>query len=318
MIGLTLFGCQNQRDIQPIDKLTFTKNIVKDVARDNEVSALAKNLAFSMSSTDVRKFIKKNAILQFDGDYNFLIETTKNDAVHAEINGRLESVSFGSILMGLEGHSGRITNDGKIDDLISENPLLQVAIPELEEVGDAETWDAENEIPLVAYLPSDYDESIENFLIPAYDVDGNEFLLNSSEDPERLIIVISDNERLFAIPKSASSNERAETLPVIDDCPIVAAPYYESSEYFYYSKDDVYTNLNECNGGGGSGGGGTGGGSSGCDRETNNDRDYLNKAKFKDYGTIRQVESWASGKPEVRMIVSFAQANISSGYNFTG
>ncbi len=86
--------------MKPIDEIAFTKNIMKDVERDNEVSAIAKNLAFNMSNADVRKFIKEKALLQFDGDYNFLIETTKNAAVNAEINGRLESVSFGSILSG--------------------------------------------------------------------------------------------------------------------------------------------------------------------------------------------------------------------------
>lgn len=316
--GRFLIACQeSESDVTSMEEITLEKNLVKDESRDLLVANLAQNLAGGLQNESVRSFIKEKTIEQFDGDYNFLIEESKNQEVLTEENGRVSVKTFGEVLAsGIGSNSGGSTS---IDlDVLGElHPLLQVALPQLA-LDSAESWNIKNETLLVAFLPSDYDESTSE-TIPAYDAEGNYFELSAKEEPNELVLVISDNERLIAIPKKAASKSgRVAPVPV-DECLKAATPYFENETHSYYLKDDAYPIINDCHGGGGGGtGGGTGGGSNSCDRETNNDRDYLNKAMFKDYGTIRQVESWASGKPEVRMIVSFAQANSSSGFNFTG
>lgn len=321
-VGLLFFTACSDIHNENIDSKLITKSLQKNELRDQAVQLLAQNLAFNLTNPELRNYLKEKSTQQFDGDYNFLIETPKNDQIAFNENGRISSVRFGDI-MGRESTNARLKNSSFIDSLTAIYPLLQIAIPELENVGDAETWNSETEIPLVAFLPSDFDESDNTAVIPAYDFEGNYFELSSNEEPDRLTIVISDNERLLALERPTESLiGRIQEFPLIDECPIMQEAYFESETHFYYFKDDVYPILNECSGGGSTGGGSTGGGSTGgtatCPRETNTKYDYINKAKFKDYGTIRQVESWASGKPEVRMIVSFARNQSSSNFNFTG
>lgn len=93
-------------------------------------------------------------------------------------------------------------------------------------------------------------------------------------------------------------------------CPILEHPYFETTDYAYYFKEDIYSQMRLCQapiGGGGGSGGNPGSGQHGCDRdEVNNKRDFIHKARFKDKDALRGVESWASGQPEVRLFVAYA------------
>ena len=103
-------------------------------------------------------------------------------------------------------------------------------------------------------------------------------------------------------------------------------PFTEDANYLYYDRNDfarLIEPIDDCDGGGDDGGddgggGGTGGGTTTCDRETNSENDYINKAMFKDYGTLRQVEKWVSGNPEVRLFVTFAKSNVNPNFIFSG
>ena len=63
-------------------------------------SKVALNLAKSLGDLEIRDFIKKNAIKQFDGDFNFLIEVTKENQVSVSENGRVASLHFGDVISG--------------------------------------------------------------------------------------------------------------------------------------------------------------------------------------------------------------------------
>ena len=100
---------------------------------------LAQNLAASLVNSEVRNFLKEKTVQQFDGDYNFLIENSKEDQITTTSNGRTESVTFGQLLAGASSNSSARQSATFLDSLSELYPLLQVAIPELE-VGDAESW----------------------------------------------------------------------------------------------------------------------------------------------------------------------------------
>ncbi|MEM9340310.1 MAG: hypothetical protein AAGA66_16365 [Bacteroidota bacterium] len=307
--GLLFSACQDHttEEISVDETTPNTKTIVKDDFKDQISTKLAKNLASGLVNIETRNFLKQKTIQQFDGDYNFLIENSKNDQITTNSNGRTTTLTFGEILAG--SNSGARESDDFLRSINDLYPLMQVAIPELE-VGDAKTWDTETTPLLVAFIPSNYDESNENTIISAYDFEGNHYELKSNEEPDQLVVVISENERLIAIPKSEDTpgGSRTNGTKRIGTCPILMDPYHESETHLYYFKEDVYPILNGCAGGGG-GGGGTGGSGSGssdkCDREKNSDKkDHLLQAKFKDKGALRQVENWLSGKPEVTLYLS--------------
>ena len=310
---LLLFSaCQDglNESIEP-EELSHQKILAKDHERDDIASQIAQNLASSLTNSEVRHFIKQKAIEQFDGDYNFLIETTKNEQISTSVNGRSTGLSFGEILgSGGFNASGRVNSNDLVNMVSSEHPLMQVSIPQLEEI-DAESWDTDSHTPLVAFVPSDYDESSNTATIPAYDEQGNVFHLSVIDEPTELVVVVSDNESILPIEKSLVSNGRTEGFPVYEECAIMATPYHESETHLYYFKEDIYPIIDSCHSGGDSGRSGGSGGSSGsgnsCDRETKNSRDRLLKARFRSKSAIREVERWFWGKPEMYVLITTAK-----------
>jgi hypothetical protein len=287
-------------------------------ARDIQLSGLARNLAASMESAEVRSFIKAKAKTQFDGDYNFLLETTKELSINASSGAR----TFSDFITGLD--RGLVTekeSEDLLTELSADYPLIQVAVPELN-VGTVEEWDIQSHIPLVGYIPSNFQEGVAGSIIPAYDSEGNYYELDGAKEPDQLVVIISENERLITVDNN-NNQGRLEAPYLDDECQMQRIyPFHKSTSHTYYFRSQHFSMMNELILCGGGGGGGTGGGGSGdtntCSRENDSRKDYINKAMFKDYGTLRQVESWTAGKPEVRLIVTFAQPLVSSGFFFSG
>ena len=146
-------------------------------------------------------------------------------------------------------------------------------------------FDFESNPSLVTFLPEGYDDMTETQLT-AYDEDGKEYILSSKVEPEIPVIVVGENERIIAVPKTDNANTRSVT------------PYYETDKYLYYMKIDDSSLVIE----GGSGGSNT---PKNKKRDSNDLEDYITKAKFKDQGALRHYEAWTNGRPEVRVDVIF-------------
>jgi hypothetical protein len=69
-------------------------------------------------------------------------------------------------------------------------PNLQVSVPI-----HCEEWDTENYIPLVAFVPYDFQEQTHDSIC-AYDIYGNKHMLSSLDPPEDPVIVVSPSERI--------------------------------------------------------------------------------------------------------------------------
>lgn len=281
---------QNEQEIIP-DVLTPAEYTT---ARDKVAISFAKNLATALKQPSVRKFIKDETTKQFDGDYNFLFGTHKNHTIAIESsNGRVAEMSVKDILFGQEATNGRSNGNDFLDSLTELYPLLQIAIPELADAS-AETWDAENEIPLIAVLP----ENVEGIgTVTAYDFEGNTYQLDVNNEPDRPVMVISANERLVGVSKN--TNGRIE-------CPIMQEAYYSTTTTDYYLAEPYYEEINLCQGGGG--GGGSGGGSGGgcsctCDRDCKNTKDELVDVKFHTMAVLRDAEKWLWCRIELRAII---------------
>lgn len=276
------------------DRLMTEENSLKDYL----ASKVAMNIASSIGDPNVLDFMKKKADEKFDGDYNFLIERSKDESlgkIDDDSNKRL--TTFGSVVSGFAPSDKRVllqTNDF-LDSLAKFHPLLQVFIPEFSE----ENHRIHGTDYLVAYVP----RNMENNVIPAYDKSGNYYELSSINQPEVPVIVVSENERVTVISKDFKPNSKILT------CPIIADAIYENDDYYYYNTKDVYDSQNLCVGDGGDGNIDGAPVDPSCDRDSNNSKDKLNRLKFNSMEDFRAINEWFDGGQEIEVTITFAKAN---------
>jgi hypothetical protein len=269
-------------------------------------------LATSLGSGEVRQFLKSAVSKQIDGDNNFLFQMEKNEIIQTKdiASGRQGSRTFSQILLNsFESRKGRTdeTQNDFLKTLETQYPLLQVAIPNLP-AESVENWNTQNDVPLVAYVPN---YSIDKDEIEAYDINGTVYTLSTKTPPDKLVIVVSENERVIAVEKSAAKQSSNSRVPA---CLEQVSPMYESSEFNYYYRSDYYDALNTCEiyGGGGSGGGSGGGGNAGtiaCDRDARANKDELVRMSFTEIKWFNDASGWLDGGLEIEVTISFARPN---------
>lgn len=310
---LLFLGCQDDVEkVVLVDDDSPTSENQHNEVMNGLASVVARNLANGLANSDVRRFVKSHVMDRFDGDFNFLIETSKDDALLMHANGRVTNANFGNIISGNMANaftSARVSESNAfLDSLRTLYPLLQVAVPSLEGL-DIEDWDVEANIPMVAFLPLGIDESDENAVVPAYDAEGNYYELSLHEEPEELVVVISRNERVAVLEKGTDpmaiinsgggihSSARTECVPS-------PQPFHSSDDHDYYLRSHFEQERRRCNppppppp-------------TYACDRDRpNNKMDFINKAKFASMTALTRYEKWASGQPELRVIVVYSKKN---------
>lgn len=301
VIGFIVLSCDEDTELLNTGKkLNPAEGFELKSERDLMSSEIAKNLAINMDNRSLRSFIKNEAAKQFDGDDNFLIALTKDAEIHAS-QGR-GGIRFKDLILPKGLAEGRETS-GALD----ENPLTQVAVyvPNDE---DIDTWDIDDALPLVAYVPDrDVIESI-----PAYRTDGSLIELSSENYPDEVVVIVSQNERIIGVPKGESfASGRI-------DCE-GPQPILIDDQMDYFLKEDYYNTLALCGGGGtggsGTGGGSTGGstggsGSSGCDRDSNGSKDNLHRLKFNSSSVYKDAkDGWFNNDMEIRVDILFGTQN---------
>ncbi len=296
---LLIYSCEDRLvdDLEPNSKLITTQEFELPTLKDEIASEVALNLATKLEHIELRNFIKEKAIEQFDGDYNFLIELAKNEAIALAEEDRNTTVKFGELLSeNLQRSSADL-----LESISVNYPLLQVAVPSLSH-SDAESWDTELHIPLVAFVPSNYEETHK---IPAYDAKGNKYLLSSLEEPEQLVIVVSENERTMIFDKKTAMND--DLYAIIQQCDAIRTPYFSNRNAEFYLRADVFNRMEICGGSGGPGGGGSGTGT--CDRDRKSGKDRLNQMIFNSMNDFNSVNEWFDGGVDLEVTVFFGQAN---------
>ncbi len=258
-----------------------------DIALD-----LAKKLAANINNPEMKAFLKKEVNTQFDGDFNFLFLNAANKPI-----GNAQSTTFLNLLYNKGSNNARINNNDLINQIENEYPLLQIAIPKL--VGASpETWDTESYTPLIAVVPTNYTEASGDNHILAFDAEGNEHYVDTKNEPDNLVIIISANERIQGFLKT--TNARFD-LPCFE---MYATPALETNNWVFYLKDDVslYRFDDGCEPPGDDDPPGddnpppTG---CGCDRDCKTTQEKLFKLKFRSIDKLRSVEDWIQGKVEL-------------------
>ncbi len=271
-MGLSIFNaCQKSDESidQNVDESITLKSSDKleKEEYDKNVRKIAKALSKSLKNKDLRKLIKEEALLKMDGDYDVMWKDLKNKKVSFEAE---EYILNEVIIENIDDETKtKKQKKDELDDFEKKYKKLQIAVPIF-----CEQWDVDNYTPLVAYLPSDYSENWTE--IEAFDSQGKSHLINTQTEPEFPVIVIGKNER---------SDENGNVLP----------------DYLNLSLKYVAIGGDEGSGGGG------GSVSSGCDRESNSSKDFLNQAKFNSIDAFRQVEPWPTGRPEMKVIITFIE-----------
>lgn len=137
----------------------------------------AKSLATSLRNDDFRSFLKTEAEKKFDGDFDILFSRSKDVA----LNGK----KFKDFFI----DNGNLTG-AELEELTSLNLKLNIAIPV-----NIEKWDTQTQAPLVIFVPSNYVENkTPTFL--AFDINGNQYLIDAIEEPSVPVIVVGRNERM--------------------------------------------------------------------------------------------------------------------------
>lgn len=149
--------------------------------KTEQIRSYAKSLSASLSSSSLRNRIKTDALEMYDGDFDILV-----------LNLHKETKSFPDYL-----------SADQLSFIQNYLPNLQVSVPV-----HCEEWDPNTYIPLVAYLPYDYDEHIATE-VEAYDVDGNIHYLSLDTEPDMPVIVVSMSERVSEV----------EALSIVNNCP---------------------------------------------------------------------------------------------------
>jgi len=129
-------------------------------------------------NTDLREFIRENALKQFNRDYDVFYHFVKNEAVGNK--------TFREVLKDFEQYPYQL------DAIENTAPLLTIFIPTLPEGSfSPEKWNSVSEVPLVASELMDSDATI-----PVFDNGRKVLSLQAHEIPGFPVVVIKTNERV--------------------------------------------------------------------------------------------------------------------------
>lgn len=188
-----LFSCNNEVDEVspagngPQDNVAPVAKIDAGKAQQEFAKILSKAV---FNNTEVRQFLKSEAIKQFDNDYDVFYPYVKDKVVAG-------SKTFRDILLSY-------CDDEKTLLEIEETlPLLNILVPDLSYVGDfrAENWDTSDNEVAVSYL-TDKNE------VELFGDGENLDILEPGEIPGFPVLVVKNNERLkiTAATKAAGSS----------------------------------------------------------------------------------------------------------------
>lgn len=178
-LAFATISCDNnieEYDISPSSS-HIHENVNSTTFKENMIE-FTKILSIAINrSPEIRDFIKKEALQMFDNDYDILYHLIKNKNV-------LKNKSFRDIL------SEYANDKTKFEQIEKSLPLLCIYVPELPSGFNANTWNTNTDIPLVAT------SFLNNGKVIFYK-DGEENLaLEAIQIPMFPAIAVKTNERL--------------------------------------------------------------------------------------------------------------------------
>lgn len=201
-----LFACNKNDE----NDLTYNRNTDSKelLTRSLDYDQTVKNLAVAVSeamisSIEFRNLIKSDALKQFDGDYDVLLSNMVAIQIPSDENGVTRSYDFtvGDLLSKFYPDKELTRSSGvSIFELIqNQYPAMQISIPI-----HAEEWNTESYIPVVCYLPSDF-EDLKTKYVMGVDANGNSIEVDAINHPSMPVVVVSLSERFDALQAGSRS-----------------------------------------------------------------------------------------------------------------
>ena len=262
---------------------------------NSSLSEVAKNLAYLIKESKYRTLIKKQVAKKFDADYDVLLyHLMKSELPDGKTLD--ESVS-NKISRSKTSESISINN--QFSKIISEIPLIQVAVPV-----NFKEWDPNTYTPKVAFLPVDYDESTTKIII-AYDYSGKEYEIDAVIPPTEPIIVVSLNERVEVNNENQYFYSKTQKI-----VPENVLDLREGGEN-YRGEPEEEESLP--GGDDDPGGGNTGGSNSSCQSQfpyrINGNYAYLKNVRISGW-LVGKIEGWPAGNLELDIKVYALDKNM--------
>ncbi|MFD2785106.1 hypothetical protein [Hymenobacter rubripertinctus] len=170
---------------------TMTINTTDVYNGSNGTTILGKAVSASLNNVQIRRFIKQQALLKFDGDYDILYSNIKDKKLE---NGRTirEELAYQYLKLSHKEENAANTEESlsTIDKITSDIEHCQFSVPAL-----CEEWDTEKFIPKVVALPIRFDDQ-KDLIVPMYDKDGKKTDLKIRDEITETLVVIGTCERV--------------------------------------------------------------------------------------------------------------------------
>lgn len=164
-------------------------------------------------SPAVRKLIKDEALKQIDFDYDVLYLLVKDEILSDNTT--------------LEEQLLKYLDPELLTSVETQIPNLTVFVPKLPENSfSAELWDVNNEAPCVGIRTKETND------IPAFDSEGKEYLIEAQYIPAYPIVVIKENERVFADDECTRSGS-------------ISTSFISTNNMRFRFVDNVFDNVSE-------------------------------------------------------------------------
>lgn len=187
MTIISILSCTDKNELIE-NKLNEINSFVK---QDKDLDNLAKIISISLNEDEnFREMVKKEALIQFDGDYDILLNSFKEKTLS---NKDKNSRSIGKYLsnyakkLSIEFDTNQKNKEDYIDYLTNLYPNLQISIPV-----HAENWDV-SVAPKVTFIPVNIEENITEFM-NGYE-NQQPILIDAINTPDEPIVVIGMCER---------------------------------------------------------------------------------------------------------------------------
>ncbi|MCB0837180.1 MAG: hypothetical protein KDE26_11980 [Bacteroidetes bacterium] len=232
-----LSGCSDTETPEPTPKGDVTLPEMDQVT--STLDGLAGGVSLLINESEVREFLKKEALKQFDGDYNVLYQHIKN---HEFSDGKSFENKFAEHYAVFNNLSVEEALS-QVQQISSTLPLLNIGIPV-----NIEAWDPETEIIPVTFGPNPAQN--ENYShVKVYLKNGKTELISVRKDPDFPVIVVGLNERCnddgtvnerFLHTSSSSSSSPVESFSEGQDIELwqVNVPDLSEWESWLYGKPE--------------------------------------------------------------------------------
>ncbi|MBE9468360.1 MAG: DUF3103 family protein [Bacteroidetes bacterium] len=248
---LIISSCNKNEEINPVNRETENSDAITQ--RNVALEKMALLVVDAVKNEEFRELIKQEADKQFDGDYDVLYERIARRQLKSSNSVSINDFFVKSISQ-KEQKSENEAQDN-LEQMVNNIPDFQISVPV-----NCDKWDTKNYVPLVTYIPANFDEKTFT-KIKAFDQDGNVVWLSLDKAPDFPVIVLGRCERIdengklkdMALPPDDGSGGATGVYDNFDYIPnslyLIKLKFNDLSNYepWFYGKPEIYIDIHSDN-----------------------------------------------------------------------